>query len=64
MFEVHVHSVVVFDEELVVVSAFQTSSLIEELAMKAGDVGVLLDTESAGMTQLRHQGITIAYSHL
>jgi len=38
-----VHSVVVFDEELVVVSAFQTSSLIEELATEACKLDLVPD---------------------
>jgi len=55
----------VFDEELVVVvAAFQTPSLVEELAMKTGDVGALLSALAADVTQLRHQRVAVPHGHL
>jgi len=63
----------VFDEELVVVvAAFQTPSLVEELAMrstrelamKTGDVGALMSALAADVTQLRHQSVAVPHRHL
>ena len=60
----YAHSVVVFDEELVVViSAFQTASLIEELAVHTGDVGTLLCTQSADMPQLGDERVSVPDGH-